>query len=139
MAVHRETFGEDVGGKLLLLASLLAVFGVLALILMPLGAAFAPPPTPPAAEATATPGASAPAEATPADTAATPATPADAAASPAAQAAPAAPPSIFGALVPGIVMLVVAAILAALAGLLLGHSKARSEEVGPPPASPPLQ
>lgn len=44
MMLHRESLSEDVGGKLLLLASMLAVFGVVALVLMPLGAAFAPPP-----------------------------------------------------------------------------------------------
>lgn len=44
MAVHRERLSEDVGGKLLLLASMLALFGVIALVLMPLGAMFAPPP-----------------------------------------------------------------------------------------------
>ncbi len=93
MAVHRETLSEDVGGKLLLLASMLAVFGMIALVLMPLGAAFAPPP-----EVTS-----------------------DA-------AMPEGPPAIVGAIMPGLFMLVVAAIVGACAGLLLGHAKARAEE-----------
>jgi hypothetical protein len=132
MAEHRETFGEDVGGKLLLLASMLAVFGIVALILMPLGTAFAPPPTPPAAADTATPGGDAgPAPTAPANgDAATPAAPEPA-------AAPAGPPAVVGALMPGIIMLVVAGVLAALAGLLLGHAKARAEEAGAPQATPP--
>lgn len=50
MMVHRETLSEDVGSKLLLLASMLAVFGVIALVLMPLGAMFAPPSPVPAPE-----------------------------------------------------------------------------------------
>jgi hypothetical protein len=93
MTVHRETLSEDVGGKLLLLASMLALFGVIALVLMPLGAAFAPPP-----------------EVVP-----------DA-------ALPEGPPAIVGAIMPGLVMLVVAAIVGACAGLLLGHARARAEE-----------
>jgi hypothetical protein len=93
MAIHRETFSEDVGGKLLLLASMLAVFGVIALVLMPLGAAFAPPPE------------VAPPEGS--------------------------PPAIVGAIMPGLVMLVAAAIVGACAGLLLGYAKARAEEKAP--------
>lgn len=94
MAVHRETLSEDVGGKLLLLASMLAVFGMIALLLMPLGAAFAPPPEVAATDV----------------------------------AAPEGPPAIVGAIMPGLVMLVVAAIVGACAGLLLGHARARAEE-----------
>lgn len=136
MTEYHESFGEDVGGKLLLFASLLAVFGVVALILMPLGAAFAPPPSPPAAHATATPDAAATATAPPAapsegTTATTPAAPTPAA------AAPAGPPAIVGALMPGIIMLVVAAVLGVIAGLFLGHAKARSEAAHTPQATPP--
>lgn len=126
MAEHRESLSEDVGGKLLLLASMLAVFGVLALVLMPLGAAFAPAGPPPAATSSATPAAT-PAE-TPApatDAAATP--PADGAAP--AAVAPQGPPPVIGAIFPGLIMLVVAAILAGLSGLFLGYAKARSDEV----------
>ena len=90
MVTHRETLSEDVGGKLLLLASMLALFGVIALVLMPLGAMFAPPP------------AVAPPEGT--------------------------PPAIVGAVMPGLILLVVAAVVGALAGLLLGHARARAEE-----------
>jgi len=133
MAEHRETFGEDVGGKLLLLASMLAVFGVIALVLMPLGAAFAPPPAPPAAAAAAAPSAEPPAADSSATPSVAPAESAPASATPAeGQAAapvPEAPPPFISAFVPGIIMLVAAAVLAALAGLLLGHAKARSEEV----------
>jgi hypothetical protein len=126
MTIHRETFSEDVGGKLLLGASLLAVFGVIALILMPLGAAFAPSGPPPAVPAATAP---APTEGTPAaPVAADSATPPAESAAPAAEAAPAGPPPVIGAIFPGLIMLVVAAIIAALAGLLLGHAKARSEE-----------
>jgi hypothetical protein len=38
---------------------------------------------------------------------------------------------------PGIIMLVVAAVLAALAGLFLGHARARAEETSTPQATPP--
>ena len=55
MAEYRESFGEDVGGKLLLFASILIVFGILALILLPIGSAFAPAPPPPEAGAAAAP------------------------------------------------------------------------------------
>ena len=50
MTAHRETLSEDVGSKLLLLAAMLAVFGVTALVLMLLGAMFAPPSPVPAPE-----------------------------------------------------------------------------------------
>lgn len=42
MAEHPEPFSVDVGSKLLLGAILLSVFGVLALILLPVATAFAP-------------------------------------------------------------------------------------------------
>jgi hypothetical protein len=90
MVVHRERLSEDVGGKLLMLASILAVFGLIALVLMPLGAMFAPPPE------------VAPPEGS--------------------------PPAIVGAIMPGLIMLVVAAIIGALAGLMLGYAQARAEE-----------
>ena len=125
MTQHRETFSEDVGSKLLLLASMLAVFGIIALILMPLGAAFAPSGPPPAAVATAE---GAPAATDAAAPAAESPTPAEGTAAPAAAAAPAGPPPVIGAIFPGLIMLVVAAILAGLSGLLLGYAKARSEE-----------
>lgn len=100
MMLHRESFSEDVGGKLLLLASMLAVFGVVALVLMPLGAAFAPPPE------VATPEGS--------------------------------PPAMVGAIMPGLITLVVAAIAGVLAGLPLGHAQARAEEAdAAPDADPP--
>lgn len=90
ITIHRETFSEDVGGKLLLLASMLAVFGAIALVLMPLGAAFAPPPEVAAPEGSL--------------------------------------PAIVQAIMPGLIMVVVAAIAGVLAGLLLGHARARAEE-----------
>jgi len=52
MAEYHESFGEDVGSKLLMLAAFLVLFGVIALILLPLGTAFAPAP-PPAPDAAA--------------------------------------------------------------------------------------
>ncbi len=131
MAEHHEGFADDVGGKLLLLAALLAIFGVIALVLMPLGAAFAPPPAAPVAEATASPAVAAPAvaAAAPADTTATSAgtaaTPAEA-----VPEAPAGPPPFIAAFFPGIIMLVVAAILGAIAGLFLGFATARADEAG---------
>lgn len=84
----REPFSRNAGSKLLFGAFLLFVFGVIALILMPLGAMFGPPP-PPGAEAG---------------------------------------PGIIGALMPGIILIVVAALLGALAGLMLGYDKARHEQ-----------
>lgn len=122
MAEHRETFAEDVGGKLLLLASMLAVFGVIALVLMPLGTALAPQPPTEMATVQAE-GTSAPAEATAPAAEAPPAPAGDATA-----AAPAGPPSVAGAIMPGLFMLIGAAVLAALAGLFLGYAKARAEE-----------
>jgi hypothetical protein len=137
MTIHRETFSEDVGSKLLLLASMLAVFGVIALILMPLGAAFAPAgPAPAAATAPASPAAEGAVPATEA-TAPTTESPAPSTEAAAAAAAPAGPPPVIGAIFPGLIMLVVAAILAALSGLLLGHAKARAEEAqATDPATP---
>lgn len=132
MAEHREGFADDVGGKLLLLAALLAIFGVIALVLMPLGAAFAPPPAAPVAEATASPAVAAPATTTAAPTDTT-ATPAEVAVTPAEGTpaeAPAGPPPFIAAFFPGIIMLVVAAILGAIAGLFLGFATARAEEAG---------
>jgi ABC-type glycerol-3-phosphate transport system permease component len=124
MAEHRETFAEDVGSKLLLLASFLAVFGIIALVLMPLGAAFAPSgPTPAATTAAPVEGA-APEAAAPATESTT--APAQGAVAP-ATAGPDLPP-VIGAIFPGLIMLVAAAIIAVLSGLLLGYAKARSEE-----------
>lgn len=130
MTIHRESFSEDVGGKLLLGASMLAVFGVVALILMPLGAAFAPSGPPSAAPAATAPATTdgAPTASEAAAPAAEPAPAPAEGAAPAADAAPAGPPPVIGAIFPGLIMLVVAAILAALSGLLLGHARARSEE-----------
>lgn len=124
MAEHRETFSEDVGSKLLMLASFLAIFGIIALILMPLGAAFAPSGPPPAVETVAPAEGAAPEAAVPA-TESTPA-PTEGAAAPAA-AGPGLPP-VIGAIFPGLIMLVAAAIIAGLSGLLLGYAKARAEE-----------
>lgn len=116
MAEHRETFAEDVGGKLLLFATMMAVFGVIMLVLLPLGAALAPqPPAPPATVQTQ----SAPA---------TPESPAPAPANESAAAAPAGPPPMVGAIMPGLFVLIGAAVLGAIAGLLLGHARARAEE-----------
>lgn len=139
MAEHRETFSEDVGSKLLLLASMLAVFGVIALILMPLGAAFAPAGPPPAAAAPASPAAegAAPAAIEPAAPATESPAPSTEAAAPAAETAPAGPPPVIGAIFPGLIMLIVAAVLAVLSGLLLGFAKARSEEANASGAATP--
>jgi len=139
MAEHREGFADDVGGKLLLIAGLVAIFGVLALILMPLGAAFAPPANPPAVTAAATPAdasAAATAQAPPAEAAQPPAagtTMSSEAAAPASEgaaapAAPEGPPPFIAAFFPGIIMLVVALVLSGIAGLFLGYATARHEE-----------
>lgn len=84
----REPFSRNVGSKLLFLAYMLIVFGVIALVLMPVGAMFAPPPAP-----GAEPG-----------------------------------PGIVGAFMPGIILLVVAAVVTVVAGLLLGYDRARNEQ-----------
>lgn len=86
----REPFSRNVGSKLLFVAFLLLVFGVIALVLLALGSVFAPPPP-----AGAEPG-----------------------------------PGIVGAIMPGIILIVVAAIVGVLAGLMLGYDRARHE----PPA-----
>lgn len=83
-----DPFSRNVGSKLLFLALMLLVFGVIALVLMPLGSMFAPPPA-----AGAEPGS-----------------------------------GIIGAIVPGLILIVVAAVVAVLAGLLLGYDKARHEQ-----------
>jgi ABC-type glycerol-3-phosphate transport system permease component len=128
MAAHRESFAEDVGGKLLLLSSMLTVFAILALVLMPLGAAFAPPQTPPAAAASpaATPDTPSP------ETTATP----PASVTP-PTTVPEGPPPFVAAFMPGIIMLVIAAVIGILAGLLLGYSKARAEEAEAPQPDAP--
>lgn len=133
MAEHRESFSEDVGSKLLMLASFLAVFGIIALILMPLGAAFAPSGPPPATTAAAPVEGAAPEGGAPAPETAV--APVEGAAAPAA-AGPGLPP-VIGAIFPGLIMLVVAAIIGALSGLLLGHAKARAEEAHASDTAPP--
>ena len=52
----REPFSINVGGKLLFFSMILCVFGVLALVLLPLGTMLAPPAPPPAEGAAPAPG-----------------------------------------------------------------------------------
>jgi ABC-type glycerol-3-phosphate transport system permease component len=136
MAEHHEGFASDVGGKLLLISALLAIFGVIALVLMPLGAAFAPPPTPPAATASAPAAESAPAATDTAVTTSEAAAPADSAAPAAAQPeAPKGPPPFIAAFFPGIILLIVSAVLGVISALLLGYAKAREDEAAATPTA----